>query len=117
MNGDLPPSSRLHGTRFCAAMPAMIRAVGAEPVNEIRASRRSATSLAPVDTPLPCTTLKTPGGSSAASAASARRAQDKGAHSGGLTTIVLPLARAGPAFQVVSIKGEFQGVMIAHTPA
>jgi hypothetical protein len=117
MNGDLPPSSRLQGTRLAPAARAMTRAVGTDPVKEIRANRLSETSCAPVTAPVPCTTLNTPGGRPAASAASARMEQLSGAHSGGFTTTVLPEASAGPTFHVVSIRGEFHGVMIAHMPA
>ena len=73
--------------------------------------------VAPVGRPSPCIILSTPGGSFAASAASMSSALERGAHSGGLMMQVLPEARAGPSFQVVSISGAFQGVMIAHTPA
>ena len=40
-----------------------------------------------------------------------------GAHSGGLTTTVLPAASAGPMRQVASMSGAFHGVMMATTPA
>ena len=66
---------------------------------------------------MPCTTLSTPAGTPAAWAMSAISEQVSGAHSGGLTTIVLPAASAGPTFQVVSISGAFQGVISAATPA
>ena len=42
--------------------------------------------------------------------------QVSGAHSGGLTTAVLPAARHGPTFHVVSMKGAFHGVISAATP-
>ena len=48
---------------------------------------------------------------------SAMSEQVSGAHSGGLTTTVLPAANAGPTFQVVSIIGAFQGVTRTATPA
>ena len=117
MNGDFPPSSRLQGTRFAPAAWAIHFAVGTEPVNEMRASRGSLTSAAPVFAPVPCTILNTPGGRPAASAQSARSELVSGAHSGGLTTTVFPAASAGPSFQVPSISGAFHGVMIATTPA
>ena len=117
MNGLLPPSSRLQGTRLAPAACAIHFAVGTLPVNEMRARRGSLTSLAPVLAPLPCTTLNTPGGRPAASAASASSEQVSGAHSGGFSTQVLPAASAGPSFQVDSISGAFHGVMMATTPA
>src|SRR2546421_7549584 len=117
MNGLLPPSSRLHGTRLAPAACAIHFAVGTLPVNDTRAMRGSLTSLAPVVAPLPWTTLNTPGGRPAACAASASSEQVSGAHSGGLRMQVLPAASAGPSFQVDSISGEFHGVMITTTPA
>src|SRR5439155_10930708 len=100
MNGDLPPSSRLQATRFAPAACAIDFAVGTEPVNEMRASRGSATSVAPVAAPLPWTTLNTPAGRPAAAAQSASSELVSGAHSGGFSTTVLPAASAGPSFQV-----------------
>ena len=66
---------------------------------------------------MPWTTLNTPGGRPASWAMSASSDAVSGAHSGGLTTTVLPAASAGPMRQVASISGAFQGVMIATTPA
>jgi hypothetical protein len=37
-------------------------------------------------------------------------------NSDGLITTVHPAAKAGANFQAVSIRGEFQGVINAHTP-
>jgi len=34
----------------------------------------------------------------------------------GLTTMVQPAARAGPALRVIMAAGKFQGVMAAQTP-
>ena len=48
---------------------------------------------------------------------SASSEQVSGAHSGGLMTMVLPAASAGPTFHVVSINGAFQGVTRTATPA
>ena len=41
---------------------------------------------------------------------------DAEVNSDGLTTAVQPAASAGASFQLVSVSGEFQGVMIATTP-
>ena len=41
---------------------------------------------------------------------------DPDVNSDGLTTAVHPTASAGASFQLVSVSGEFQGVMIAMTP-
>jgi hypothetical protein len=66
---------------------------------------------------MPCTTLKTPAGKPASSVRSAKREQERGAHSGGFRTTVQPAARAGAVFHVESMKGAFQGVTIAAGPA
>ena len=41
---------------------------------------------------------------------------DADVNSEGLTTAVQPVASAGASFQLVSVNGEFHGVMIATTP-
>ena len=41
---------------------------------------------------------------------------DADVNSEGFTTAVQPVASAGASFQLVSVSGEFQGVMIATTP-
>ena len=76
-----------------------------------------AVSGAPASAPVPWTTLRTPAGSPASCAMSASSDAVSGAHSGGLSTTVLPAASAGPIRQVASISGAFHGVMIATTPA
>ena len=100
---------------FAAAVP-IRRAVSTEPVNEMRAIPGWATSAEPASSPMPWTTLKTPGGKPASEAKSARSEHVSGAHSGGLRTAVQPAARAGPTFQVESMKGAFHGVMRAAGP-
>ncbi|MEA3219591.1 MAG: hypothetical protein OZX49_00682 [Immundisolibacter sp.] len=42
---------------------------------------------------------------------------DADVNSDGLSTTVLPAARAGASFQVASMSGEFHGVMAAMTPS
>ena len=41
---------------------------------------------------------------------------DADVNSDGFTTAVQPAASAGASFQLVSVSGEFHGVMIAITP-
>ena len=48
--------------------------------------------------------------------ASANSSIDAEVNSDGLTTAVQPAASAGASFQLVSVSGEFQGVMMATTP-
>ena len=61
MSGLLPPSSAVKGTMLRAAAAPMSRAASGEPVKEIRRTRGSETSAAPTSSPMPCTTLNTPG--------------------------------------------------------
>jgi len=102
---------------FSAAAREMTPAVGTEPVKASRSMPGCAVRAAPASRPEPCTTLKTPGGTPASAMMSASRLAVSGAHSGGLSTTVLPAASAGPIRQVASISGAFHGVMIATTPA
>ena len=95
----------------------MCRAVSGEPVNEIRRARGSATSAAPTSSPIPCTTLNTPGGKPASPVRSASSEQDSGDHSAGLSTTVQPAASAGAIFQVESMNGAFHGVITTAGPA
>ena len=94
----------------------MRRAVRGEPVKLRRARPGCAARAAPASSPVPCRTLSTPAGRPASAATSASIEQVSGAHSGGLSTTVLPAARAGPTFHVLSISGAFQGVISAATP-
>ena len=94
-SGPLPPSSAVKGTRFRAAEVATSRPVSDEPVKLTRRRRPSATSVAPASSPIPWTTLKTPGGMPASSVRSARSEHESGAHSGGLRTTAHPAASAG----------------------
>ncbi|OPZ53755.1 MAG: hypothetical protein BWY91_01840 [bacterium ADurb.BinA028] len=102
---------------FVAAAAAMTPAVGTLPVKHSRLIPGCRVSGAPADAPVPCTTLKTPGGIPASWVISASRDAVSGAHSGGLRTTQFPAARAGPMRHVASMRGAFHGVMIATTPA
>ena len=62
------------------------------------------------------TTLTTPFGNPASSNSFANSTIDAEVNSDGLTTAVQPAASAGASFQLVSVSGEFHGVMIAITP-
>ena len=74
-------------------------------------------SAAPTSSPIPWTMLNTPGGNPASSTRSASTEALTGDHSAGLSTTVLPAARAGAHFQVESMNGAFHGVMITAGPA
>jgi hypothetical protein len=62
------------------------------------------------------TTFSTPGGSPASAASSASRIVVPGVSGEGLSTMVLPAASAGPAFQIAITSGKFHGAMPATTP-
>ena len=115
-SGPLPPSSPVKGTMFSAAARPMWRAVSGEPVNETRRTPGCETRAAPASSPMPCTTLKTPGGKPASTVRSASSEPDSGDHSAGLRMTVQPAARPGARFQVESMNGAFQGVMTAAGP-
>ncbi len=108
-SGPLPPSSPVKGTMFFAAACPMWRAVSGEPVNETRRTPGCETRAAPASSPMPCTTLKTPGGKPASTVRSASSEADSGDHSAGLRTTVQPAARPGAHFQVESMNGAFHG--------
>jgi hypothetical protein len=64
----------------------------------------------------PVITLKTPAGTPARCASSARASADSGVCEAGLTTIVQPAASAGATLRVIIAAGKFQGVIAAQTP-
>ena len=67
--------------------------------------------------PAPVITLIVPGGSPACSTESIIFSTPAEATSEGLSTIVLPAARAGARLCTPSISGEFQGVITPTTPS
>jgi len=84
----------------------MTRPVSGEPVKEMRRTRGSLTRAAPTSSPKPWTILKTPGGKSDSATRSISSEQLSGDHSAGLSTTVLPAARAGAHFHVESMKAR-----------
>jgi hypothetical protein len=102
---------------FSAVERPIERAVSVDPVKLTRRTPGWDTSAAPASSPIPWTTFRTPAGRPASSVRSARSEHESGAHSGGFRTTVQPAASAGAHFQVESMNGAFQGVMIATGPA
>ena len=94
----------------------MWTAVSGEPVNEIRRTPGCRVSAAPASSPIPWTTLKTPGGKSASATRSQRSEHESGDHSAGFSTTVHPAASAGAVFQVESMNGAFHGVITTAGP-
>ena len=68
----------------------MWTAVSGEPVNEILRTPGWRVSAAPASSPIPWTTLKTPGGKPASATRSQRSEQESGDHSAGFSTTVQP---------------------------
>src|SRR3954471_13413912 len=114
--GDLPPSSTEQRLSVPAALAITVRPVVVSPVKQTSWTPACATSAAPAVSPKPCTTLNTPGGSSASASTSASLVAVSGDHSAGLSTTVLPAASAGAIRQVESISGAFQGMISPATP-
>ena len=71
-------------------------AVWMPPVNDTLPTSGWRTRRSPASA-VPGTTLITPGGTPASSASSAKRTDENGASSEGLSTMVLPAASAGPS--------------------
>ena len=92
------------------------RPVRVSPTKPIALISGCAVSDLPVVSPMPLTTLTTPGGTPASWTNSARRMAVTGLHSAGLCTTVQPAASAGAIFHVLSMKGVFQGVMTPTGP-
>ena len=102
--GALPPSSRWTRFSVSAAALAIHLPVGGEPVSETMPTSGWVTSSAPAGSPWPPITLKTPGGRISAHH-SASFSVVTGVVSAGFSTIVLPVASAGPIFQIAIISG------------
>ncbi len=113
----LPPSSRV--TRFtCWAQPAMICwPTSVEPVKQTLRTSGWVTKRCPTTEPLPGTTVNTPSGSPASRPSSAIRIAVSGVISAGLSTTVLPAARAGAKPQPAIGMGKFHGTMMPTTPS
>ena len=116
MLGLLPPSSRLTFFTVPAAARRISWPVAVSPVNAILPMPGCAAIAAPTTGPGPVTTFRTPGGSPASSAYSARRMAVSGEYEAGLRIAVLPAASAGPTFQLAIITGKFQGTISPTTP-
>ncbi len=113
----LPPSSRV--TRFTwSAQPAMIRLpTSVEPVKQTLRTRGCVTNRSPTTEPLPGMIVSTCSGRPASRASSPSRMAVSGVSSAGLSTTVLPAARAGAKPQPAIGIGKFQGTMMPTTPS
>ena len=112
----LPPSSRVTGFTPRAQPSATRMPTSVEPVNTTFATSGCVTNLSPTIEPLPVSTWKTPSGRPASRPSSARRTAVSGVSSAGLSTTVLPAARAGAKPQPAMGMGKFHGTMTPTTP-
>ena len=88
-----------------------------EPVNEIMSTFGDSVSSSPTKWSDAVTTLTTPAGMSVFSAMSRpSRVALNGVSGAGLSTTVLPVARACPSLLMVTSNGKFHGVMAPTTP-
>src|SRR5581483_1221531 len=113
---DFPPSSKDSRLSVFEAVVMMVWPVTVSPVNEMSFTSGCSASLVPTTGPGPAITFSTPSGRPASAQISPSSRGVIGATEAGLITHVLPAARQGPAFQVVNMKGKFQGVISAATP-
>ena len=115
--GDLPPSSSVTFLRPGAAASFTFCPPMSPPVKATLAVSGWRTRGSPTSGPKPVTTFTTPFGKPALSASLASSSSEAEVYSEGLMTMVFPAASAGAIFQVVSARGEFQGVMATTTPS
>ncbi len=116
MKGALPPSSRVSFFTVSADARINSRPTSVEPVKLILRTSGFLVISTPMASGSPVITLRTPAGTPARSASTARARADNGVCSAGLTTMVHPAASAGDTLRVTMPEGKFHGVMAAHTP-
>ena len=94
----------------------MYLAIGVEPT-KLTAATSGCSSIRSTATLSPWTTLKQPGGSPAVASSSASSIDADGSFSLGLSTNVLPHARALANIHIGTIAGKLNGVIPATTPS
>ncbi len=103
--GFLPPSSRATFLTVGAAARATLTPLVRPPVKETRSTSGCSARRAPTGSPAPVTRFATPAGRPASASSRTRCTVDSGVTSLGLTTNVLPAARAGAIFQLACSRG------------
>ncbi|CAM5681879.1 hypothetical protein SBADM41S_05403 [Streptomyces badius] len=103
--GFLPPSSRATFFTVGAAAWATFVPLARPPVKETRSTSGCSESRAPTGSPAPVTRLAAPSGSPASASSLIRCTVESGVTSLGLSTKVLPAARAGAIFQLAWRRG------------
>ena len=94
----------------------MYLAIGVEPT-KLTAAMSGCSRMRSTATLSPCTTLKQPAGSPALASSSAISNDADGSFSLGLSTNVLPHARALANIHIGTIAGKLNGVIPATTPS
>ena len=94
-----------------------VRPTSVEPVKQTLRTAGWSTKRWPTTLPLPGRICRTPSGSPASSASSPMRSALSGVTSAGLSTTVLPAARAGAKPQPAIAIGKFHGTITPTTPS
>jgi hypothetical protein len=92
------------------------RPTSVEPVKATLSTISLLASSSPAVPPGPAMTLRTPGGRPASWASSPSMRAVTEVYDAGLSTDVLPAARAGPSFQQAISSGKLKGTMPVQTP-
>ena len=116
MLADLPPHSSVTFFKVAAALAMMSRPTSVEPVNATLSTSGLVVSTSPITPPGPEMMFTTPGGNPTSSTIRASSSAFSGVSDAGFSTIVLPVASAGPSFHTAISSGKFHGMMEAHTP-
>ena len=116
MLADLPPSSRVAGTRRWAAATLTFWPTPTDPVNEIFLMSGWSSRRCPQVAESPTTTLSTPAGKMSW-ASFAKMSASSGVELDGRYTTVLPVTSAAPTFIESKPKGMFHAEMSATGPS
>ena len=117
MLADLPPSSRVTRLSWSAALRMIPWPTAVDPVKQTLRTSGWVTKRSPTTDPLPGSTVSTPSGMPASSASCPMSIAVSGVSSAGLSTTVLPAARAGASPQPAIGIGKFHGTMTDTTPS
>src|SRR3984957_18068179 len=118
MLGLLPPSSRVSFFRLLAPEASTISLPhSVEPVKATLSTSSWAARAAPAVSPKPVTTFTTPSGMPASAISWASSSAVSGVCSAGLSTMQLPVVRAGPSFHAAISSGKFHGMICPTTPS
>src|SRR3954454_6515402 len=112
----LPPSSRSRRFMLRPATSAMRQPTAVDPVKLIMSTSGDSTIASDGGTCDELTTFTTPGGNPASSKSSHMRMTPSGSCSGGFTTTVLPIARAGASLPDMFVTGKLYDAKQPTTP-